>query len=95
MALLLMNVMFLSTNDTNHQQLVDYNYGATENQVTMLSAEFLHQQDFTGAGMIVAVLDSGFPGVDTNAGFARVRDNGRLLDGYDFVDRVDDEFAFC
>ncbi|WP_299767733.1 S8 family serine peptidase [uncultured Dokdonia sp.] len=80
--------------DTNGQQLVDYNYGATENQVTMLSAEFLHQQDFTGAGMIVAVLDSGFPGVDTNAGFARVRDNGRLLDGYDFVDRVDDEFAF-
>lgn len=80
--------------DTNNQQRVDYNYGATENQVTMLSAEFLHQQDFTGAGMIVAVLDSGFPGIDTNAGFARVRDNGRLLDGYDFVDRVDDEFAF-
>lgn len=77
-----------------HQQRVDYTYGATENQVTMLSADFLHQQDFTGAGMIVAVLDSGFPGIDTNAGFARVRDNGRLLDGYDFVDRVDDEFAF-
>ncbi|GGG31759.1 peptidase S8 [Dokdonia pacifica] len=77
-----------------NQQRVDYTYGATENQVTMLSADFLHQQDFTGAGMIVAVLDSGFPGIDTNAGFARVRDNGRLLDGYDFVDRVDDEFAF-
>ena len=44
--------------------------------------------------MIVAVLDSGFPGVDTNAGFARVRDEGRLLDGYDFVDRTDNEFAF-
>ena len=80
--------------EDNNQQRVDYTYGATENQVTMLSADFLHQQDFTGAGMIVAVLDSGFPGVDTNAGFARVRDNGRLLDGYDFVDRVDDEFAF-
>ena len=25
----------------------------------------------------------------------RTRDNGRLLDGYDFVDRVDDEFAFA
>ncbi|MEP0265348.1 S8 family serine peptidase [Dokdonia sp.] len=76
------------------QQRVTYNYGATENQVTMLSADFLHEQDFTGAGMIVAVLDSGFPGVDTNAGFARVRDEGRLLDGYDFVARVDNEFAF-
>jgi hypothetical protein len=61
----------------------------------MLAADFLHQQDFTGDGMIVAVLDSGFPGIDTNNGFARTRDTGRLLDGYDFVDRVDDEFAFA
>ena len=76
------------------QQRINFNYGTTENQVTMLSADFLHQQDFTGDGMIVAVLDSGFPGVDTNAGFARVRDNNRLLDGYDFVAREDDEFAF-
>ncbi|WP_299207982.1 S8 family serine peptidase [uncultured Dokdonia sp.] len=77
------------------QQRIEYTYGATENQVTMLNADFLHQQDFTGDGIIVAVLDSGFPGIDTNAGFARTRDNGRLLDGYDFVDRVDDEFAFA
>lgn len=76
------------------QQRVSFNYGATENQVTMLAADFLHEQDFTGAGMIVAVLDSGFPGVDTNAGFARARDDGRVLDGYDFVGRADDEFAF-
>ncbi len=78
-----------------HPQRVEYTYGATENQVTMLNADFLHQQDFTGDGIIVAVLDSGFPGIDTNAGFARTRDNGRLLDGYDFVDRVDNEFAFA
>jgi hypothetical protein len=81
--------------DPINQQRVEYDYGATENQVTMLAADFLHQQDFTGEGMIVAVLDSGFPGIDTNNGFARTRDNGRLLDGYDFVDRVDDEFAFA
>ncbi len=80
--------------EVSPQQRINYNYGATENQVTMLAADFLHEQDFTGGGMIVAVLDSGFPGVDTNAGFARVRDEGRLLDGYDFVDRADNEFAF-
>ncbi|MFT5890690.1 MAG: serine protease AprX [Dokdonia sp.] len=77
------------------QQRIEYTYGATENQVTMLAVDFLHQQDFTGDGMIVAVLDSGFPGIDINDGFARTRDNGRLLDGYDFVDHVDDEFAFA
>ncbi|MFC4634447.1 S8 family serine peptidase [Dokdonia ponticola] len=86
---------FVKDDPIDPQQRVEYNYGATENQVTMLNADFLHQQDFTGEGIIVAVLDSGFPGIDTNDGFARTRDNGRLLDGYDFVDRVDDEFAFA
>ncbi|MBE15745.1 MAG: serine protease [Cytophagaceae bacterium] len=76
------------------QQRIDFVYGDTENQVTMLSIDEVHQQDYTGNGMIVAVLDSGFSGVNTQAGFARIRDNGRLLDGYDFVDRSDDEFAF-
>lgn len=76
------------------QQRVDYNYGATDNQVTMLGVDFLHQQDYTGEGMVVAVLDSGFPGVDVNGGFMDLQAEGRLGDGYDFVDREDNEFAF-
>ena len=73
---------------------VDYNYGQTEVQTTMLGLETLHQQDYTGEGMVIAVLDAGFPGVDTAGGFERLREEGRLLDGYDFVDREDNEFAF-
>ena len=80
--------------DEQEQQRVDYNYGATNNQVTMLGVDFLHQQDFVGDGMVVAVLDSGFPGVDTNGGFSTLQAEGRLGDGYDFVDREDNEFAF-
>ena len=60
----------------------------------MLGVEVLHQQDYTGEGMVVAVLDGGFPGVNTIDGFRRLREEGRLLDGYDFVDREENEFEF-
>ena len=76
------------------QQRANYNYGATENQVGMLGVDFLHQQGFIGDEMVVAVLDSGFPGVDVNGAFNALREEGRLLDGYDFVAREDNEFAF-
>lgn len=76
------------------QERVTYNYGATENQVTQLGVNFLHEQDYTGQNIVVAVMDSGFPGVATNGGFSKLQQEGRLLDGYDFVDREDNEFAF-
>jgi len=80
--------------DPEPEQRVVYNYGATDNQVTQLGVQFLHEQDFVGNDMVVAVLDSGFPGVDVNGGFSGLHVEGRLLDGYDFVDREDNEFAF-
>lgn len=71
-----------------------YNYGSTFNQVSMISVDQLHQQGFTGNGMIVAVLDSGFSNVDQMDAFENLRNNGKLLDGYDFVDRTDNIYAF-
>jgi len=71
-----------------------FNYGNATQQIEQLNATYLHEQDYTGTGMVIAVMDSGFPGVNTIDGFARIRDEGRLLDGYDFVRREDDEFAF-
>lgn len=72
----------------------NYNYGNTVNQVTMISVDQLHQQGFTGDGIIIAVLDSGFSNVNEMAAFENLRINGKLLDGYDFVDRTDDVYAF-
>ncbi|GAA3509327.1 S8 family serine peptidase [Aquimarina addita] len=71
----------------------DFNYGSAAAQIQQLRADYMHQQGYTGAGMIIAVMDAGFPGVDTNDGFKRARDEGRILDGYNFVSRSDDEFA--
>lgn len=65
----------------------NYNYGTSNNQVSMLNVEDLHQDDYIGTGMLIAVLDSGFPNVLTNPGFANLNQDNRLLGGYDFVAR--------
>jgi hypothetical protein len=74
--------------------MVDFTYGNTQNQVEMISAHTLHQLDYTGEGVTVAVLDAGFPNVNTMGAFQRLRDAGHLLDGYDFVNRTDDLYAY-
>ncbi len=65
----------------------NFNYGFAANQIEMIAGDYLHDEGFTGTGITIAVLDSGFPGVDTQGGFAYVRDDGRILGTYDFVDR--------
>ena len=65
----------------------NFNYGNTQNQTEMLKADFLHKQNFTGNGMHIAVIDAGFPNVNTLPAFARIRNNNQILGGYDFVDR--------
>lgn len=67
--------------------LVDYNYGDSSNQIQMLNGHLLHQQNYTGQGKIVAIMDAGFPGVNTASPFQRLRDNNLILGGYNFPDR--------
>lgn len=76
------------------ESLIDFNYAATQNQVEMIGVDHLHFADYTGEGIVVAVFDAGFPNVDTMDAFQRLRDNGDLLGGYDFVDRTEDVFEF-
>lgn len=72
----------------NERTLITYNYGAAANQIEMLSGDYLHELDYTGEGMIVAVLDAGFPSVNTNPGFSTMVNEGRLLGTYDFQART-------
>jgi subtilisin family serine protease len=65
----------------------NFNYGNAANQISMLKGDYLHQQGFTGSGMQIAVIDAGFPNVNTLAAFKRLRDNNQILGGYDFVNR--------
>jgi len=74
----------------NAPSRIVYNYGAAANQIQQIRGDFLHEQDFTGDGMIVAVLDSGFPNVGTIPAFADIINENRLLGTYDFVGRQTD-----
>lgn len=71
----------------------DFVYGNSANQIQMLNGHLLHQQNYTGTGKIIAVMDAGFPGVNTASSFQRIRDNNQILGGYNFVSRSDDFYT--
>ena len=66
---------------------VIYNYGGAQNQIEMLNGHLLHQQNYTGQGKVIAVLDSGFLGVDTAIPFQNLITNNQILGGYNFPDQ--------
>ena len=72
--------------------LTNFNYGNAANQIQMFNGDDLHIANYTGTGMVVAVIDAGFPNVNTMSGFQRLRDNGGILGGYDFFDRTTDVY---
>ena len=72
---------------------VEYAYGTSSNQIQMLNGHLLHQQNFTGSGKIIAVMDSGFPGVNTAQPFKRLRDNNQIIGGYNYVLRNPDFYT--
>ena len=65
----------------------NYNYGNSLNQVHMMNVDWLHQQGHTGAGKIIAILDAGFPGVDTAQPYQHLITTGAILGGYDYVNK--------
>jgi subtilisin family serine protease len=71
----------------------DFNYGDATNQISMLKGDYLNEQGHTGSGMQIAVIDAGFPNVNTLAAFERLRDNNQILGGYDFVDRSENFYT--
>lgn len=64
---------------------VTFNYGNSLNQIQMLNGHLLHQANYTGFGKIIAVLDTGFPQVNTASAFQRLRSNNQILGSYNFV----------
>ncbi|WP_405605156.1 S8 family serine peptidase [Polaribacter sp. Asnod1-A03] len=69
--------------------LTDFDYGEADNQIIMLKGNYLHEQGLTGKNQIIAIIDAGFPNVNTLEAFSRIRDNNQILGGYNFADRND------
>ena len=62
-----------------------YNYGNAYAQINIHEGEFLHNKNFRGEGMIIAVLDAGFYHYDSNPLFDSIRINNQVLGTWDFV----------
>jgi serine protease AprX len=79
----------------NKQMDVDanFNYGTSANQIQMLNGHLLHQANYTGAGKIIAVLDSGFINVNSATPFQRLFDNNLILGGYNYVSQNTDVYS--
>lgn len=70
-----------------------FNYGNALNQIQMFKGDQLHLSDYTGDGMTVAVLDAGFPNVNTMSSFQRLIGAGKVLGHYDFVNREENVYT--
>lgn len=75
--------------EIENQSRANYNYGSATNQTEMINVDYLHENDYTGQDILVAFMDNGYPGVTTNRAYSNLRNEGRLLGTYDFVDRTE------
>lgn len=73
-------------NVTNYKSTnVGFNYGPSGNQAQMIKIDQLHNQGYTGKGMVIAVIDAGFNSVDIMDVFDSLFINNRVLGTRDFV----------
>ncbi len=61
-------------------------YGLSVYQVGQLNGQYLHNNDFLGQGMHIAVLDAGFLKVDELSSFSTLISENRILETRDFVE---------
>ena len=61
------------------------NYGLSKIQNEMIGVNIMHDLDFKGEGMMIAVLDAGFNNTDKIAAFKPLFDENRIVGTYDFV----------
>ncbi|MVM34281.1 S8 family serine peptidase [Spirosoma sp. HMF4905] len=61
------------------------NYGTSQDQVTQLGADKMHQQGYHGEGMLIGLLDAGFLNANKVPYLKPVFDENRVLATYDFV----------
>lgn len=68
--------------------------GATDSQLSMLGLDSMHSEGYRGEGVMIAVLDSGFPGVESTTPFESVLADGRIKMTIDFITNSGDVYQF-
>lgn len=78
------------TFDREQAGKAEFDYGIGTAQINQINLKTLHQQGFTGEGIAIAVLDTGFPTVNTGSGYARLRNLNKIKGGYNFISKNND-----
>ncbi|MBB4805186.1 hypothetical protein HNP38_000458 [Chryseobacterium defluvii] len=70
--------------------LTTFDYGSGSAQIDQINLRQLHLAGYTGTGISIAVIDTGFPTVNTGSAFSRLWTNNLIKGGYDFVSKSTD-----
>lgn len=73
--------------------VASYDYGEGYGQIAMHNGHLLHQEGFTGEGMLIAVFDAGWNKVDSSYFFRRFFEEGQLLGTRDLMPYSDYVFT--
>lgn len=57
-------------------------YGDSYGQIHLANGDLLHDKGYRGKGMLIAVLDAGFGGLNSIGGFDSLRLSGRIVDSF-------------
>lgn len=85
----------LLRNNTSHLEVnasdyLDYGYGTT--QISMINGHALHQNNYKGQEITIAIIDGGFLDVDILPAFDSLWYNNQIIGTRDFVDRDNQVF---
>ncbi|MBL7864984.1 MAG: S8 family peptidase [Cyclobacteriaceae bacterium] len=67
---------------------------ASEEQLHQLGIDSMHADGYRGEGVMVAILDSGFPGVESTAPFLAVRSGNQIKMEVDFITNSGNVYQF-
>ena len=70
----------------------DYNYGNSLNQIQQIGADKMHKAGYTGKGILIAILDSGFEKAINLEVFKHLVSENKIIMTYDFVDQESDVY---
>ncbi len=77
----------------NMLEVSEIDYGAADNQIKMMNGHVLHDEGYTGEGMVIAVLDAGFKQVDVMDVFKPLFDNNQILSTRDVIRPQENVFS--
>ncbi len=69
--------------------------GTFMHQLNMTGTDTLHMEGFTGKGVVIAVFDNGFLGVDQASGFQHLFENEQIIATWDYVEGDEDVYGPC